>query len=500
MLQLVDIVKRFGKVEALKNVSIALNVGEVVGLVGENGAGKSTLMKVLNGVHQPDGGAIRMHGEVVAFNGPRAAARLGVGMVYQEQSLIPNLSVAENIFLGAEDRFLRFGKVNWRAMRGAAAQQLAKVGLAVDPAAITADLSFIQRQMVEIAKALTLEESVAGNLCILLDEPTSMLDQAEIDILFALIGKLKQRAGIIFVSHRLDEVIAISDRIYILKDGAMVREMAKAEATPPEIHRLMVGRTALGSYYRQEDRRPPSDPIALEARQLTRASRYRDISFRLRAGEVLAFVGTEGSGAEALMRSIFGLEPFDGGALQCFGVDRAAGSVGVATRLGLGYVPRERKIEGVIEDMTVEDNIILAAMRKLTRWGVFDFSRMRRATRDLIARMRVKTPDGQTLCAHLSGGNQQKVVLAKWRHAEARVYLLDHPTRGLDVGAKEDVYALIREFCAAGGAVVLIGDTLEEALGLAHTLIVMRDGRETARFDNTSANPPAPLDLIQHMV
>jgi ribose transport system ATP-binding protein len=500
MLELRNIVKRFGRVEALKGVTITVNTGEVVGLVGENGAGKSTLMKVLNGVNQPDSGEIRIQGQAHVLHGPRQAARLGIGMVYQEQSLIPNLSVAENIFLGAEERFLTLGKVNWRALRAAAALQLGKVGLDLDPRTITSELSFMQRQMVEIAKVLTLEETVEGNLCILLDEPTSVLEQAEIDVLFGLIKTIKQRAGIIFVSHRLDEVVAISDRIYVLKDGAMVREMTHAEASPERIHHLMVGRSVAGSYYKEQDRKPYSDQIVMQAQNLSHASSYSGINFSLHAGEVLALAGTEGAGIEPLIRSLFGLEAIGGGTLHCLGADMRAARARAKAKLGLGYVPRERKTEGIIEEMTVQENIALAAMRKLTRWGLFDFARMRKVTSNLIARMRIKTPDGHVLCAHLSGGNQQKVVLAKWHHAAAKIYLLDHPTRGLDVGAKEDVYTLIREFCATGGAVVLIGDTLEEALGLAHTIIVMRDGRETARFDNTARPRPTPLDLIPHMV
>ena len=500
MLELLDITKRFGRVEALKNVSITVKAGEVVGLVGENGAGKSTLMKVLNGINQPDAGEIRIHGKAASISGPKDAAARGIGMVFQEQSLITNLSVAENIFLGNETPFIRLGRIDWRRMAAAARHQLAKVGLGIDPLTVTSELSFVQRQMVELAKVLTLEEAVEGSLCILLDEPTSVLEQAEIDILFDVIRKLKQRAGIIFVSHRLDEVIDISDRVYVLKDGVVVSRMAKGEASPERIHHLMVGRAATGSYYKEDGRAPFGEEIALKARGLARARAYADIDLDLHVGEVLALVGTEGAGSEALIRSLFGLEKIHLGSAHYRGRNLRFVSPSQAVSLGLGYVPRERKFEGIVEEMSVEENISLAHLRGMSRFGILKFGEIGRATRNLIERMRIKTPSADTLCANLSGGNQQKVVLAKWYNAGARIFLLDHPTRGLDVGAKEDVYGLIRELCANGCSVLLIGDTLEEALGLAHTIIVMKDGRQTARFDTLAVPPPEPLDLIRHMV
>jgi ribose transport system ATP-binding protein len=500
MLHLSNITKTFGSVQALKDVSISVKVGEVVGLVGENGAGKSTLMKVLNGIHQPDAGAIELNGARRVLRSPRDAAANGIGMVFQEQSLIPNISIAENIFLGNDARFVKFGRIDWRAMNNAARRQLEKVGLDVDPGTITSDLTFIQRQMVELAKVLTLEDVVDGNLCILLDEPTSMLEQDEIDILFSVIRKQRLRAGIIFISHRLDEVIEISDTIYVMKDGAVVSRMEKAEASPSRIHHLMVGREAAGSYYKQDKRQQPSPEIALKVAGLTRSPAFRDISFDLRRGEVLALVGTEGAGAEHLVRSLFGLEKVERGTITLNGTELANVPTDRVVEAGIGYVPRERKIEGLVEEMSVEENIYLPLARVATRFGLFDFSRMATRTRELMAKLRIKAPDRSTPCVNLSGGNQQKVVLARWYRTGARLFLLDHPTRGLDVGAKEDVYDLIREICAEGASVILIGDTLEEALGLAHTIVVLRDGRQTARFDNAGEPPLTPLDLIPHMV
>lgn len=500
MLELKGIIKTFGRVQALKGVSITVKVGEVVGLVGENGAGKSTLMKVLNGIHQPDRGAIEINGAAVTLRGPRDAAAKGIGMVFQEQSLIPNISVAENIFIGNEAQFVCFGRINWKGMCDAAKRQLDKVGLDIDPRTTTSSLTFMQRQMVELAKVLTLEEAVDGNLCILLDEPTSVLEQAEIDILFSVIRKLRERAGIIFISHRLDEVIEISDTIYVMKDGAVVERMAKAQATPERIHHLMVGREAAGSYYKQDERRPHAETVALSVQDVSRALEFSKISFDVHDGEVLALVGTEGAGSEPLIRSIFGLERVHLGKIVYRGQDLTNTSPGRAVAAGIGYVPRERKFEGIVEEMSVQENICLPLGGRLTRFGLFDFRAIAEKTSGLIAKLRIKTPDGSALCANLSGGNQQKVVLSKWYRTDARLFLLDHPTRGLDVGAKEDVFALIREMCAAGAAIVLIADTLEEALGLAHTVVILKDGKQTARFDNTGPTPVTPLDLIPHMV
>lgn len=501
MLQLENIVKKFNGFPALKEVTLDVRPGEVVGLVGENGAGKSTLMKILNGVHMPDEGKYRLEGTAVTLKGPRDAASRGIGMVYQEQSLIPSLTVAENIFLGNEDRFVRHGRIDWRGMNTAAQLIMEEVELRVDPLTPTSELSFMQRQMVELAKVLTLKDTVSGNLYILLDEPTSVLEKEEIEILFRIVRRIKERAGIIFVSHRLDEVIDISDRIYVLKDGEVVRQLDKSEATPSIIHQLMVGRSASESYYRDSDRQPAGKDVILRIDALSKENAFKNVSLDLHMGEVVALVGTEGAGTEPLIRAIFGLEKVDRGSITFDGRDLTNGVPDHAVAAGIGYVPRERKIEGIIEQMTIEENVVLPNLRNMTRFGLLDFRNIREATRHLFGPLRIKAQSRHTLCRNLSGGNQQKVVLAKWYNTGARLFLLDHPTRGLDVGAKEDVYDLIREICARGAGVLLIADTLEEAIGLAHRIAVYRDGRQTADFDNTDpARPVTPLDLVSHMV
>jgi ribose transport system ATP-binding protein len=500
VLSLIDVDKRFPGVHALKQVSIDLYPGEVVGLIGENGAGKSTLMKILSGVYQHDAGEIRIAGQPTRFLDAADANRQGIGMVFQEQSLLTNLSVGENIYLGNEKQFTRFGIVDWRRLYASAARQLEKVKVDVDPRTRSDDLDFASRQMVELAKALTLEEQAAGNLVILLDEPTSVLERAEIDILFARVRALKARASFIFVSHRLDEVLELSDRIYVMKDGAVVAEKKAAEASVTELHQLMVGRSLQAEYYREPLQKPFREEVALELDGLTLPGAYRDISFKLHKGEILGIAGVIGSGREELTRTLAGFTPHASGRLTVGGREATLRSPAEAVDAGIGYIPRERRIEGLVLFLPVATNITLADLESLSRHGLIDSRQERRVATDWVARLKVRTPGINTLCLNLSGGNQQKVALAKWLNARASILILDHPTRGLDVGAKEEVYELVRAVTAEGVAVILTSDTLEETIGLSHTVLVMRDGEITHR---TSANPgakPRQVDLIGHMV
>ena len=492
--------KSFPGVRALHDVSIELRPGEVLGLVGENGAGKSTLMKIVSGVCQPDAGEIRLGGRRQRFASAADATRQGIGMVFQEQSLLANLTVGENIYLGNEAQFTRFGLVNWGSLYASAERQLAKVEVDVDPRTRAATLDFATRQMVELAKALTLEEHASGHLVILLDEPTSVLERAEIEILFARVRALKTRASFIFVSHRLSEVLELSDRIYVMKDGAVVAEIEAAEADVKMLHRLMVGRGLQMEYYREPLQRPFGNDVVLELDGLGRGDAYRDVSLKLHAGEILGIAGVLGSGREELTRSLAGLLPHDRGRLLVGGREVRLSAPADAVDVELGYVPRERRVEGLVLFLSVAANITLPSLRDIARRGLINLGEERRLAKSWIERLRVRTPSVDALCLNLSGGNQQKVVLAKWLNAKARVLVLDHPTRGLDVGAKEEVYELVRAITNEGVAVILISDTLEETIGLSHTVLVMRDGVVTHR---ASANPgakPLQVDLIGHMV
>jgi ribose transport system ATP-binding protein len=499
-LELRGVEKRFPGVHALKDVTLEIRPHEVVGLVGENGAGKSTLMRILAGVHQPDAGEILLGGKPVRLLSATHAMSQGIGMVFQEQSLLPNLTVGENIYLGSEARFSRFGFVRWRELYAAARRQLAKVGLDLDPAARAADLDFATRQMVELAKALTLEEHAQGHLVILLDEPTSVLERAEVEVLFERVRALKARASFVFVSHRLDEVLEISDRVYVMKDGAVVADLPAAAADVHQLHRLMVGRGLQAEYYREPLQKSYRDEVVLSARGLGLGTAYRDVSFDLHAGEILGIAGVIGSGREELTRTLAGFAPHDAGALEAFGRPARFASPAEAADRGVGYIPRERRTEGLVLFLPVAANITLASLDKLERFGLIDGPEERRLAREWVGRLNVRTPSIDALCLNLSGGNQQKVVLAKWLNAKSRILILDHPTRGLDVGAKEEVYELVRAVTAEGIAVVLTSDTLEETIGLSHTVLVMRDGEVTARFEAPPGGKPEQVALIGHMV
>jgi ribose transport system ATP-binding protein len=492
--------KSFPGVIALDDVSIAVRAGEVVGLVGENGAGKSTLMRILAGVYQPDTGEIRLRGQAVSIRSPAEAVARGIGMVFQEQSLLPNLTVAENIYLGHEARFTRGGLLRWKALHEAARCQLAKVDLDLDPATPVSALDFAARQMVELAKALRLEDETDAHLVILLDEPTSVLEQAEIDILFARMRALRGRAAFLFVSHRLDEVLAVSDRIYVMKDGRVVTELASAGADAHNLHQLMVGRGRRAEYYRESEQQPHAQEVALAVRGLACAGHFRGVNFDLHAGEILGIAGVIGSGREALCRVLFGFEKPSAGEILVGGKPVRLANPSDAVRHGIGYIPRERRVEGLVLYLSVATNTTLASLGALRRRGVIDHAAERRLVSGWIERLRIRTPGLRALCLNLSGGNQQKVVLAKWLTARARILVLDHPTRGLDVGAKEEVYDLVRAITGEGIAVILTSDTLEETIGLSHTILVMRDGTVTRRFEASPGNKPEQVQLIEHMV
>jgi ribose transport system ATP-binding protein len=499
-LNLTDVSKAFAGVQALDRVSIEIRPGEVVGLVGENGAGKSTLIRILAGVYRPDSGTLVLDGRPLVLSSPREANLAGIGIVFQEQSLLPNLTVAENIYLGQEKEFSRWGVISWPALHSAAGRQLEKVQLQIDPATRTAHLSFAERQMVELAKALALEERTERHLVILLDEPTSVLEQREIDILFERVRALRNRASFVFVSHRLDEVLHISDRVYVMKDGKVVAEMPAGETTVPELHRLMVGRELHAEYYREARQRPPTANVVMQAEGLGVDGAYHDVDFTLSQGEILGVAGVIGSGREALTRTLFGFLPHSTGKLMMRGKAVRLTSPDQAAALGIGYIPRERRVEGLVLALPIVPNITLASLATVMKAGAIQSAKERKLAESWVEKLRVRTPNVDTLCLNLSGGNQQKVVLSKWMNARSKILIFDHPTRGLDVGAKEEVYELMRTLSEQGIAIVLTADTLEETIGLSHSIIVMRDGEVTARFDASPGRKPAQVDLIQHMV
>ncbi|WP_319532916.1 sugar ABC transporter ATP-binding protein [uncultured Cohaesibacter sp.] len=499
-IRLEDITKIYGPVTAINKASIEINAGEVVGLVGENGAGKSTLMRVLAGGTHPTSGTYLIDGEPVHFNGPLDANDAGIAMVYQEQSLILTMSVAENMYLGQEARFLKHRLVDHAAMRKAAKRNLEKVGVDVDPATIAGDLSFAQRQMVELAKALTLEERTSDRLIILLDEPTSVLEQAEIDVLFARIRDLKDRASFIFVSHRLDEVLEISDRIYVMKDAEVVAEMPVSEAHETKLHEIMVGRTLEHNFYLEDRQTPPQDTVALELRHLGRGNDFKDISLKIHHGEVLGIAGVIGSGREALVRAVFGMEPSKSGEIHVYGKKVDIPDPSTAVKHGIGFVPSERGTEGMVPMLSIAENISLANLDSVT--GSLGLSKGKETSlaKRWIERLSIRAPGPEAPIRSLSGGNQQKVVIAKWLNAQSKVLILDHPTRGVDVGAKHEVFSLIRDLCEEGYAILLLADTLAETIGLSHRVLVMRDGELQAEIGASAGNKPSQTSIVEHMV
>lgn len=502
VLELRGVTKRFPGVVALDDVDLVVRPHEVVGLIGENGAGKSTLLKILSGVYTPDSGEVLVRGRPERFRGPRDAARAGIGIVHQEQSLVGSVTVAENILLGAEGSSVRGGVYRWSDLRRRAQAQLDKIGCPIPPGTVVDTLTFAQRQMVEVAKALSVEEQVRSEPVIVLDEPTSVLEGEDLEALFAQVDRLREMASVVFVSHRLDEVLRVSDRVYVLKDGRCVAERDPRVLDEQELYRLMVGRENVGQYYREDEQASVDDaPEVVSVRSLTRRGAFADVTFAVRAGEVVGIAGVIGSGREDLCRTLFGAEPVDSGELRMEGRPVRFGSPADAVRAGIGYIPAERRFEGVAMGMSVGENVVLADRSVVSRGPLLDPRAARRLVGDWVERLRIRTPSTSTDVAKLSGGNQQKVALAKWLVSpRLRVLVLDHPTRGLDVGAKEDVYRFVRQMCAQGLAIVLLADTLEETIALSHRVLVMRDGRVDAQFDAPPGAKPSQVDLVERMV
>ncbi|MDG4825165.1 sugar ABC transporter ATP-binding protein [Asanoa sp. WMMD1127] len=500
-LEVRGLVKHYPGVRALDGVDLVVRQNEVLGLAGENGAGKSTLLKALVGLVVPDAGTIHVRGEPVRLRSVVDAADHGIGMVFQEQSLVPNLTAAENIVLGSEGPAVRRGFYRWDVMRRLAQEQLDKIGSPIDPLARTDSLSFADRQMVEIAKVLRIEERSQHPPVVILDEPTSVLESKEIDALFAQIRRLREFATVIFVSHRLDEVLDVCDRVSVLRGGRSVGEVATAGAVPRELHRMMIGSSGSDDHYHENAAATvDSQEPRLSVRGLSGAT-FQDVSFDVAPGEIVAIVGVHGSGREDVCRALFGAEPTTAGEIRMDGRKIDLPSTRAACAAGIGYVPAERKIEGMVGPMSVAENMTLAKQQARCA-GPFVAPKKQATLVDAwIRRLSIRTPGRDTAIQRLSGGNQQKVILARWLVAgDVRLLLLDHPTRGLDIGARSEVYRLMRELAATGVATVLLGDSLEEAIGMADRILVMSDGRVATEVACPHGGKPSPLDLVKEMV
>ncbi|MFI2486590.1 sugar ABC transporter ATP-binding protein [Promicromonospora kroppenstedtii] len=501
-LEVRGLVKHYPGVKALDGVDLVVRQHEVLGLAGENGAGKSTLLKALVGLVRPDAGEIWVRGERVRLRSVVDAADHGLGMVFQEQSLVPNLTAAENIVLGSEGPGVRRGIYRWGTMRRLAQEQLDKIGSHIDPLARTDSLSFADRQMVEIAKVLRIEERTAHPPVIILDEPTSVLEAKEIDTLFTQVRRLREFASVVFVSHRLDEVLDVCDRVAVLRGGKSVGEVPAADAAPAELHRMMIGATGSEDHYHDgaaersdEPRRP-----RLVVRGLT-GKTFRDVDLDVHAGEIVGIVGVHGSGREDVCRALFGAEATVAGEVVLDGRKLDLSGTRAACAAGVGYVPAERKTEGMVGPMSVADNMTLTKQHARCSGPLVRPGKQATLVDTWIERLSIRTPHRGTAIQRLSGGNQQKVVLARWLVAgDVRLLLLDHPTRGLDVGARSEVYRLMRELANSGVATVLLADSLEEAIGMSDRIVVMSDGRATKEVAAPAGAKPTPLDLVKEMV
>jgi ribose transport system ATP-binding protein len=502
VLSVTSLTKSFGSNRAVDNVSFQIRPGEVIGLIGENGAGKSTLLKMLSGIYRPDGGTIAVNGQQQNFRNPADALNAGIGVVHQEQSLFTNLTVAENIEINTptgKGGVTRIGLYNWRRLNADAANALGLIGSKLNPNTKVSELSFVDRQMVEIARAIRVSAASETPPLVILDEPTAILERTETEILEREISKLREIGSVIFVSHRLDEVRRICDRVVVMSDGRVVADRRTNEVTEDDLFRLMVGRETHAAVRERSSIDAAEVPV-ISVSNFARTGEFANVSVDVHAGRILAILGTSGSGRESLVRAIFGAEEFTSGSIALSGTHQSHMSIVHSAKRGLGYLPAERKTEGMVGEMSAEENMTLAHSGA-AGVGPLELPGRRRAlAREWFERLDIRPRDPGRMLGDFSGGNQQKVVLAKWLNSpDLSALLLDHPLRGLDPGAAETVNEQVRAVAQSGTAIVLIPDTIEEALEIADDILVMRDGRVSGSYD-LSKDDPTTLDLLERML
>jgi ribose transport system ATP-binding protein len=477
--------KRFPGVVALDGVDFDLRAGEVHVLLGENGAGKSTLIKMLSGAYHPDEGTILADGREVTIRSAEDAQRLGIATIYQEFNLVPQLTVAENLVLGRPPR--RFGLVDKKRMYAQAGELLDRVGVDTDPGRPVSDLGIAGMQMVEIAKALGLNARV-----LIMDEPTAVLTATEVERLFTIVRQLRDEGvAVVFITHHLEEIAAIGDRVTVLRDGRSVAQVP-ADTTPAELVRLMVGRSIDQQYPRE---RSTTGPALLEVRGLGRAGEFEDVSFEVHAGEVVGLAGLVGAGRTEVARAVFGADRYDSGEVLVEGRPLPRGDVPAALEAGLGLVPEDRKGQGLVLGASIQENLGLVTLRRASRGGLVDRSSQRRAAAGVADSLNVRMNGLGQEVRTLSGGNQQKIVIGKWLLADAKVLILDEPTRGIDVGAKVEIYQLINSLTASGHAVLMISSDLPEVLGMSDRVLVMARGRLAGELDAAEATQDSVMAL-----
>jgi rhamnose transport system ATP-binding protein len=479
LLELKKITKSFSGVEVLHEVSFSLRPGEVHALLGENGAGKSTLVKVITGVHRPDSGEILFNRVPVHFGDTRQSRQAGIAAIYQELSLFPDLDVAENIFVGRQPVTMG-GRVDWRRLYSEAGKLLESLGVHLDLKQKARSLSIAQQQMVEIARAFSINAQV-----LIMDEPTSSLTLNEVADLFRLVRRLRDDgAGIVFISHRLEELFEVADRVTVLRDGSYVDTRLMKDVTRDDLIRMMVGRTISNLFPKQNVQ---AGEVVLKVDHLSRAGSFWDVSFELRKGEILGMAGLVGAGRTNVARAIFGIEPPTDGRIQIEGREVEIKSPQQAIELGLAYVPEDRQLHGLIPAMNLTSNISLPILQEYSRRGWMQEKFELKAAYEAACQMEVRANNIWQKARELSGGNQQKVVLAKWLSTNPHILILDEPTRGIDVGTKAAVHALMSKLASEGMAILMISSELPEVLGMSDKIIVMHEGFVTGRFTRAEA-------------
>lgn len=480
ILALADASKAFGAVRALERVSLELWGGEIHALAGENGAGKSTLVKILAGVHRPDDGQVLFDGEPREFHGPGEAQQAGVAVIYQEPTLFPDLSVAENIFMGRQPR-TRLGRIDRRALRSQTARLFERLGVVLDPDRPARGLSIADQQIVEITKALSREARV-----LIMDEPTAALSGNEVARLFTVARTLREQGcALLFISHRLEEIFDLCQRVTILRDGRLIGTENLEDLRPDDLVQRMVGREMDTLYPKQNTE---TGVVVLAVSRLTREGVFTDVSFEVRAGEIVALAGLVGAGRSEVARAVFGVDRYDAGTVRVGNLELPGGSPTAAMSAGIALVPEDRRHQGLVMAGSIERNIGLTALRSLRRGPVISRTAEHDRAADWAIRLRLKYARLNDAVSVLSGGNQQKVVLAKWLSTEPRVLIIDEPTRGIDVGTKAEVHRLLSELAAQGLAVLMISSELPEVLGMADRVLVMHEGRLTAEIPRADAS------------
>ena len=488
LLRATEITKSYAGVQALKSASLELRAGEVHALIGENGAGKSTLIKIITGAVAANSGIVELQGQTITHNSPRLAKSLGIVAIYQQPALFPELTVAENIALGLEDAGL-LGRVDWTQRHSHAAELLAQVGAKIDPEAIAADLTMPQQQLVEIARALGADAKV-----LILDEPTASLSEEDTQNLFVVIRQLRSRGvGMIYISHRLEELPVIADRVTVLRDGRTIETRLMSDVNRQQLIQLMVGRELSAVFPKKE---VELGEVILELQQVGCSSSGIDnVNLALRAGEIVGLAGLVGAGRTELAEGIFGLELADKGEILLRGERVKIESPAQAIKLGIAYLPEDRRRHGVILEMQIGANITLASLDRISRYGALDFAREKEVAAEYTKRLGVKTPAIFVPVSSLSGGNQQKVALGRWLLTKPSVLILDEPTQGIDVGAKSEIHALMTELASQGVAILMISSELPEILGMSDRVAVMYGGTICGILNRAEATQQKVLAL-----